>query len=177
MTNLYCNFFTLINSFIYLTHWSWGNWLGVKLLEYIFNLLTQFFFKCLFCLLIGMLRSMLPQMNKFMSHLLTYNISSMTHVLKTFNPYYACPFNGLNEAIQPKWLHKLEIAKRVENGDRKEYENKMKETKDMANNTPYCREIRFFAICNRLQFHMISSSLKFLHIFSRCALNMIIFSP
>ena len=75
--------------------------LRIELLEYLIYLFSIASLEVSFGLSVGMFWRMLPQMNKFISHLLPNDVSPVTHVLKSLNPDNSCPFDGTDKRIQP----------------------------------------------------------------------------
>lgn len=64
------------------------------------------------------LRSIFSQMNKFISHLWTNYISTMTHILKCFYPYNTGSLNRSNKHIKPEFFHETDFPERKEHNDR-----------------------------------------------------------
>ena len=101
MSDLDGDILPLILCLVNLAHRPRCDGLRIELLEYLIYLFSIASLEVSFGLSVGMFWRMLPQMNKFISHLLPNDVSPVTHVLKSLNPDNSCPFDGTDKRIQP----------------------------------------------------------------------------
>ena len=87
----------------------------LKLFKQLVNPHTILSFNDLNGVLPLMLRGFLPQNLEFGCHLLANDISSVTKILKSFNPDQSCSLNSLQEHAHPEGTGTVEKAERQAN--------------------------------------------------------------
>jgi len=97
MSNFDSYFYAFVDCPVDLTDWPWGDWHFLKRVEYFLNFFTIAFFEVSSCFLEAMLRSIFSEMSKTLRHFSTYDVSSMTQVLKSFYPHHSCSLDWTNE--------------------------------------------------------------------------------
>lgn len=78
---------------------------------------------------------MLSKMREFFSHIWAYDISTMAHVLKRFDPDNSSPFHCPDETPEPEISHELEIPKGEQDDNGCKNEDKLKKSESMPDYT------------------------------------------
>lgn len=76
------------------------------------------FLEAFHCFLERVLRRILSEMRKLLSHVRPDDVPSMAHILKRFNPDHSSPFYSPDKEIKPEIFHKFEVAEGKEDDHR-----------------------------------------------------------